>query len=339
MKNFNFRIYLKNPLLIDLPKESSHFKYSVFGPSIFWTQIALPIKLVTEKNKPDIFFSPSHYAPRYTLQKCAISIMDLSYIYFPELFRKKDLYQLRNWTNYSIRKASLIFTISQYSRKSIADYYHISPEKIIVTYPGYDRKIYNSEKTTPVQKTKLFSKLKLTGKYLLYVGTIQPRKNLVRLIKVFKKIIAEDESLQLVLVGKKGWLFEEIFAEADELIKSGKIVIGDYLSNEELSVLYKDSFGFVLPSLYEGFGIPVVEAMASGCPVVVSSTTSLPEVVGEAGILVNPDSEDDILKGIRKLYKPGIRQTLVKKGLIQAKKFSWEKCTEVTLVNLQKIIS
>ena len=136
VQNLEFRIYLKNDTLDHMPKEDDHWRYRIAKPAKMWTQIGLPFDLYTYTPKPDVFFSPTHYAPRFSPVPAAISIMDVAYIHFPELFKKKDLYQLRNWTGYSAKKASKIFTISQASKNDIIDEYQVDPKKVIVTYPG-----------------------------------------------------------------------------------------------------------------------------------------------------------------------------------------------------------
>lgn len=337
-----FLIYLKNKPLNDLPKETFWWRYRIFGPKKMWTQWALPLHLLFNREKPNVFFSPSHYAPRFCLCPRVISIMDMSFIYYPEMFKRKDLYQLRDWTSYSVKKAAKILTISNYSKKAILDYYKLPEDKVIVTYPGYDETNYKLQKTNDKLKLKkIKEEMNIEGDYVLFVGTLQPRKNIERLIEAFKKIKNQKykiKNIKLVIVGKKGWLFKNIFEKVSELNLGGEIIITDYIRDEGLSLLYKGAKCLVLPSLYEGFGLPVVEAMACGTPVVVSKVSSLPEVVGNAGVLVDPNSINEIANGIIKAgFDNKKRRLLIKRGLERAKKFSWEKCAKKTLEVLEKV--
>jgi glycosyltransferase involved in cell wall biosynthesis len=264
----------------------------------------------------------------------AISIMDLSYIYYPELFTQKDLYQLTHWTEYSVRKATLIFTISEYSKKTIIEHYKVDPQKVVVTYPGYDRT--NFQFSIPNFQSKLQqvrSKYNIHDKYILFLGTIQPRKNIEKLIEAFE--LLKDGNLQLILVGKKGWLYEPIFKRIERSPKKNKIVYIDFATKEESPILYKGAQCFVLPSLYEGFGIPVIEAMASGTPVVVSNVTSLPEIVGDAALKVDPYNAKELANALTQiLTQEMVRKMCIQKGLKQALKFSWDDCASKTLKTL-----
>ena len=136
ISNIKYQIYLKDKPTEDFPKESEAWKYRVVKPHKLWTQIALPFDLYLHRPRPDIFFTPSHYSPRFAPMLAAISIMDLSYIHFPELFKKSDLYQLVNWTKYSVEKASVVFTISHASKNDIIEVYKVPENKVVVTYPG-----------------------------------------------------------------------------------------------------------------------------------------------------------------------------------------------------------
>ena len=145
VSNIKYQVYLKNEPLSHMPKESENWRYSVVKPRMFWTQVGLPIDLYLHRPRPDVFFTPTHYAPRFSPIPTLISIMDLSYIHYPQMFKKSDLYQLKNWTSYSAKKASKVFTISKASKDDIIRYYKVEPEKVVVTYPGTKFKIQNSK--------------------------------------------------------------------------------------------------------------------------------------------------------------------------------------------------
>ena len=340
--NFQFSIYLKDVPLPDLPKETKWWKYKVVGPRKLWTQVGLPLRLWREKltgKAPNVFFTPSHYAPRFCPCPRVISIMDLSYLHFPEMFRKQDLYQLKNWTAYSVKKAAKILTISESSKNDIIKYYKIPEEKIIVVYPGFTSqfKMQNSKFKMKIQNEKLYRRYGIGGDYILSVSTIQPRKNYPALIEAFSKLILDSQykNLILVIVGKRGWMWEETMEAPKKFGIEDKVKFLDYVPDDDLPALYRGAKCFVLVSLYEGFGIPALEAMSFGCPVVVSNISSLPEVVGEAGILVDPYNIEDIAEGIKKAMKS--RDNLVKKGYKQASKFSWEKTAKKVLAVLEEV--
>ena len=347
--NYKFQIYLKDEPLYNLPKETDWWRYIIVKPQKLWTQFALPLYLFTHFPRPDVFFTPSHYSPRFCPCPTFMSIMDLSYIKYPEMFKASDLWQLKNWTAYSIKKAARILTISQASKDDIIKYYGVEKERVIVTYPG----INITKNMKHITWNIIKEKYGIDGDYILSVGTLQPRKNYVKLIEAYSRINSNynqihsnkfegnsnnNSGISLVIVGKKGWMWEEILAAPKKFGIEDKVTFLDYVSDEDLPVLYQNAKCFVLISLYEGFGLPALEAMSYGCPVIVSNVSSLPEVVGEAGILVDPNNAGEITEAINKVIRDNkTREEMIKKGLKQAAKFSWEKCARETLKVIEEV--
>lgn len=329
-EDVTFQIYLKSAPLSHMPKESKNWQYKIFGPQKLWTQIALPARLFLESKKPNVFFSPSHYSPRKSPVPTTMSIMDMAFVKFPELFNTDDLYQLKNWTAYSAKQAAHIFTISNASKNDIIEEYKVEPKRVSVTYLGLRATLAH-----PMVDFSSFAKEhEIADSYILYVGTLQPRKNVARLIEAYAKIVKENSDIKedLVIVGKKGWLYEEILEAPRKFDVEGRVKFLHFVSDEELTSLYQHATCFVLPSLYEGFGLPVLEAMVNECPVITSNVSSLPEVGGDAALYVDPENTDDIARKMEKLLcSPDLQKELIKKGKEQVKKFSWEKTAQETL--------
>lgn len=330
------RVYLKTPPISDLPFASETFKYRVIGPKRFWTQIALPFDLYFHRPRPNVFFTPTHYAPRFSPVPVAISLMDVSYIHFPHLFRKKDLYQLRYWTSYSVKKAKRVFTISLASKNDIIKLYNIPSEQVVVTYPGI--KPMQKTQTKPIDFDTVQKRFSIRPSYILFVGTLQPRKNISKLIEAFARLAPEKNSLDLLIVGKRGWLYEEILLAPRKFEIENNVKFLEFVSDEELAGLYTHAQFFILPSLYEGFGLPILEAMQYGCPVITSNISSLPEAAGEAALYVNPNDVEDIATKMQELLKKErLKKELIQKGYQQVKKFSWEKTAKQTLTVLEEL--
>lgn len=319
-----YRVYLDKDPVTDMPK-AENVRYHTVWPRTLWTQFGLPLTLALSQPRPDVFFTPTHYAPRFCPMPLVITIFDLSFLKkeFASFFRRRDLWQLKWWTAYSVKSADHILTISEHSKEDILSFYDIPSEKVTVTYLGPD---------------SIFSQLPKKGSswnnpYVLFVGTLQPRKNLERLIDAFSMVGRHD--LHLVIAGKKGWLYDAIFAKAQESAAAERIQFLDYIPEVELPRLFANASVFALPSLYEGFGIPVLNAFAAGVPVVASKVSSLPEIVGDAGILVDPYDVSSIAAGIEKALDN--RDNLILKGKEQVSKFSWQECAQRTLAVLRKV--
>lgn len=343
IEDLRFTIYLKDQPRQEMPTEDNRWQYKVIGPKKMWTQFALPLHLLVDSPRPDVFFTPSHYGPRFALMPTAIAIMDLSYIHFPELFNKHDLYQLTNWTKYSARQAKHIFTISKASKDDILKEYRVSANAVTVTHLGIRE---DTKKMTMTQEA-LIQKYNISPHYILFVGTLQPRKNIARLIEAFSKIKGPvsgslstplPSDLQLVIVGKKGWLYEDILAAPEKYGVSDRVKFLDFVPTEDLPSLYQNALCYVLPSLYEGFGLPVLEAMKYGCPVITSNVSSLPEAGGDAALYVDPQSAEDIAGKIQQVVgDEKLREHMRKKGFEHIKEFSWEKTAKETLDVLQSL--
>ncbi|MBI4039596.1 glycosyltransferase family 4 protein [Candidatus Daviesbacteria bacterium] len=346
----SYLIYLKNKLLSGMPQARPNWQYRIIGPSWLWTQWRLPWSLIADRPQPDVFLSLTHYAPRFCPVPLLVSVMDLSYLEFGDYFKKSDLYQLKNWTKYSVERANTIIAISQSTKNDITKHYKIEPDKIHVVYPGYDReKFMVAKNDDKLQQIK--TKYGIAGPFIISVGTLQPRKNYLKLLEALARVKGEGlrvkgqvghslssspfslDALRLVIAGKKGWLYHDIFSKVKELGLERDVVFTDFIADDDLAVLYNCAQAFVLVSLYEGFGIPVVEAMACGCPVVVSNISSLPEVSGDAGILVDPNSADNIAQGIIEALDK--REDLSAKALVQAQKFDWQTSARQVLLLLE----
>lgn len=337
--NNEYTILLPSTPVDDLPKERDGWKYRVLKPNKLWTRIVLPLALHLTKQKPDLFFSPTHYIPRFSPVKRIVTIFDLSYLHFPKMFPKKDLWKLAKWTKFSIYNADHIITISNFSKRDIIKNYKIDKNKITVTYPGFDNDIFHPIGDRHKIK-KVLDKYHIEGMYIIYIGTIQPRKNLLCLIEAFVNI----ENLRLVIVGKttgqgrEGWMFRQILGRPKELGIEEKVIFTGFAPTEDLPYLLSGAEAFILPSLYEGFGMTAVEAMATSCPVIVSNVSSLPEVVGKAGLLIDPNSLVQIEQAIRIITNDKkLQEKKSKECLKQAQKFSWRKMAKIVLKVFEEV--
>src|SRR5690606_35062686 len=221
-KEVQFKVFLRNPPSSALPKENSFFTYEVVPGKILWSQFFLPIHLYF-RSKIDVYFAPAHYAPRYCPVPIVVTIHDLSFYYFPEEFRKKDLFQLKNWTSYSIENATSVIAVSKTTKKDIRKFYSTPESRIHVIYNGFEKKA-GKEHTGVLEKYSLQKK-----KYMLYVGTLQPRKNITTLIQSFNIFHKKHPDYKLVLVGKKGWLYDSIFEEVQKQELNNEIIFTDYI--------------------------------------------------------------------------------------------------------------
>lgn len=328
-KKQQFVIYLRASPLPDLPQISTWWKYKVFGPKRFWTQVALPVALLSGRARPDVFFSPGHYRPRWSSVPTVVSIMDLGYLRFPDQFAKRDLTQLRSWTGYSIKMANRIIAISQSTKSDIVKFYKIDSGKITVTYPGYDRKKFHPN--IKVKKETL-GKYGVNGEYILFLGTLKPSKNIEGILEAFSSLDVKD---QLVISGKKGWLYGPIFQRVKDLGLQKRVIFTDFVEEDDKPALIAGARVLVSPSFWEGFGIHLVEAMACGVPVVASNVGSVPEVVGSAGVLVDPKDIKEMALGISKVINN--REIYSKRGLERAKQFDWRKTAGQTLKVLEMV--
>lgn len=311
------------------------------GPQKLWTFIGFPLALSSDTPRADVVFSPTHYVPRFVQIPRVMSVMDLSYLYFPELFKTRDLYQLTHWTKYAIEHVQAICTISEYSKNDIINRYGVKKNTIVVTYPGLSM---SGKKQSKSQQERIVQSYGISKHFILSVGTIQPRKNYDRLIAAFALFLKKNKQqfgeIQLVVIGKKGWLVDDILRAPEKNGIAEKVKFLDFIPDEHLPAFYTRALCFALPSLYEGFGLPVLEAMAYGCPVVVSTVSSLPEIAGKAGIYVDPLSVESIRDGLlsavrqRNLMQGKLR---IQQGRARVNEFTWEKAAEKTLSVLLKV--
>lgn len=324
-------VYLPETRRAHMPEESASFHYRVVGPKPLWTFLGFPLALMRDRKKSDVVFSPTHYLPRWVTVPRVIAVMDVSYLTYPELFRPSDLHKLVNWTAFSVAHAARVITISEFSKHAIIDAYHVPDNRVVVAYPALsDWQVKHTMGTS--KKTE-----QLPKRYILTVGTLQPRKNFARLIEAFSTL--PDKEIALVIVGKKGWLYDEILESPRKFGVEDRVRFMDFVPDEALPDLYKNAECFVLPSLYEGFGLPVLEAMSYGTPVVVSDISSLPEIAGEAGIYIKPESTESIAGGITRALSEskGARTKRVALGKKRVTEFTWDKAADKVIEVLQEV--
>lgn len=327
-----FLVYIKNQPLAHLPEETKFYRYKVVLGKKLWSQIFLPLHLFTHREIA-VFFSPAHYTPRFCPVPVVVTIHDLAHITYPNEFLPKDRYTLEHWTAHAIKQAQLIIAVSKHTKKDIMQYYQVPPEKIAVIYNGFEKNTFMTPLSNGLEKLHLEK-----NKYIVYIGTLQPRKNIIALIRAFKVWQQKHVDWKLVIAGKKGWLFEPIFQEIEQLHLKESVIIPGFVNDDSRAMLYQNAFCLVHPSLYEGFGITLLEAMSQQCPVITSFVSSLPEVAGEAALYFDPLDPEEIVKKLTELEdNPQKREELIKKGLERISQFSWEKCGKQTLSVLSSI--
>ncbi|MBR3971150.1 MAG: glycosyltransferase family 4 protein [Ruminococcus sp.] len=281
------------------------------------------------KQKSDITHFFNYIAPPGVDGKTVITVHDMVYRTYPETVRGRTKKILDMGLASSMKRADMIVTVSEFSKSEIIRYFPQHESKIRVVPCGVDldrfKPCQQPERIPEVKK-----KLGIEGEYFLYVGTIEPRKNLERLINAYNIFCQhEKDAPKLVLAGGKGWLYDGIFQRVTDLKLEEKVLFTQYISDEDMNPLMCGALAFVFPSIYEGFGIPPLEAMACGVPVLASNAASLPEVTGDCAVTCDPYSEEEIAEGLRRLYSDSeLRADLSRRGLERAKTLTWDSSAE-----------
>lgn len=323
-----------NQLPAALPPLGRNWRIKPIPAPRLWTHLRLGP--TWQIDRPDVAFVPAHVLPSLPPQRSVVTIHDLGYEHHPESHPARQRLYLRYSTLWSARMASQIIAISEATKRDLLHYTGIAAEKISVIYHGVHQRFHphSSEQT---QATA--AKYGLQGEYLLFISTIQPRKNLVRLIEAYAQARQRCPDLPiLALGGKTGWLTEQINQQAQQLGISDHVAFLGYVADNDLPALLSGATIYLLPSLYEGFGMTVLEAMASGVPVITSNVSSLPEIAGDAALLVEPTQTDAIAAAIAELWQnPQQRHDLAQRGLTWAKQWTWQRCAEQTLAVLTMV--
>ncbi|HFC11293.1 MAG TPA: glycosyltransferase family 1 protein, partial [Anaerolineae bacterium] len=273
--------------------------------------------------KLDLFHSPDFVLPptRGNIPTL-LTVHDLSFVHFPHVYTKTLVDYLNKVVPWSVGRATHILADSQATKRDIVALWGTPADKVTVLYAAAGAEFVPVTDKTLCQTVR--ERYGLGDKpYLLAVGTVQPRKNYQRLIRAFRPIAANWPH-NLVIAGGKGWLYDDILAEIAAQGLTGRVIFTDFVADKDLPALYSEATLFLMPSIYEGFGIPILEAMGCGVPVISSNASCLPEVVGDAGVLLSPDDEKAWTDTIHLLLLDAPRRShLVGKGAIQARKFRW----------------
>ncbi len=295
---------------------------------IIWEQLVQPLQLWRESI--DLLHSLAFVQP--VIMPCAgvITIYDLSFFLFPQRFQPWRRLYLKWGTGYSARRARRVIAISNSTKHDITRLLNVPEGKVDVVPCGVD------DDFRPIEDKGLLdgfrSKRGLPRQMILFVGTIEPRKNLTTLLRSYALLRQRIQAPPLVIGGPKGWHHEEVFTQAQELSLQEQVLFPGYIPREELPLWYNAADLFIYPSLYEGFGLPPLEAMACGTPVVTSNTSSLPEVVNDAGILVNPDGVEEMAGAMQRLLSDAeLRAEMTTRGLSRARTFSWRRAATETV--------
>lgn len=308
--------------------------YSIYRR--IWHYVPIAYNCIFDNNV-DIYHFFNYIVPPRIKGKVITTIHDMTHELYPETMNKRNLKRIKNDINYSIDRADKIITVSESSKNDIIKFLNVDESKIEIVSNGVDYEKFNKFYTEDI-KLRVRNKYNLPQNYILYMGTLEPRKNIDSIVEAFSllKKKKDFDNMKLVIAGKKGWLFENIFDLVNKLDLKEQVIFTDYVDERDKPIIYNIAKLFVFPSIYEGFGIPVLEAMASSVPVITSNVSSLPEVAGDAAVLVNPKDIEDITKNmIEILSNNDFKNELVRKGHIQAQKFTWEDSAE-KLYNVYK---
>ncbi|MDP3981103.1 MAG: glycosyltransferase family 1 protein [Chlamydiota bacterium] len=275
----------------------------------------------------EIYHFPNFIMRPISSGRAVVTIHDVSFLRFPQYTEPKNLKYLTRKIKETLNLAHHIIVVSQFTKDEMLNFFPMSEDKVSVIHPGIITNRF-------VKRVQGVSRIKLPKKYMLYVGNIEPRKNLRGLLLSFKNALLKNsaQDLYLVIAGEKAWLYDEIMGISEDPAIKDRIVFTGYVSDEDLTEIYKNALFFVFPSLYEGFGMPPLEAMAFNLPVIASSSGSLPEVLGDAALMVDPENLEDLAEKICMMANNrDIREEYCRRGQIQIRKYNWEESAKKTL--------
>ncbi len=325
----HYRLYFRDtppPMLFPIrPNVTQH----VLPWPRLWTHTRFAAALW--RARPDVTFVPAHTLPLAFPGAAVVTVHDLGYRHFPQAHPGAARRYLEWSTRHSARRATHILADSEATARDLTTFYHISPEKITVVYPGVDTSL--APVRDPAQLEAVRRRYGLPERFLLFLGTLQPRKNIARLVQAYARWRARTPGtdVALVLAGQRGWLYDAAWTEGVD-----GVILAGYVDDADIAALYSGALALVFPSLYEGFGLPVLEAMRCGTPVIASTTSSLPEVAGEAALLVDPHDVEAMVQAIARMVDDAaLRARLVARGHTQAERFTWQRAAERTLHTLE----
>lgn len=308
--------------------------HAPFHKYYMWEQLYLPF--VLKKKQIDIIHGPRSVLPLLCKIKSVLTIHDLAFLLFPEVMKFNPFNYWSVFVKRSALKADHIISVSESTRKDIVRLYNIAEHKITVTHEACNDSFKRIENESALEK--ISHKYNLPDRFILYVGTIEPRKNLNVLLEAMVILKRNNLNIKLIIVGKKGWLYADFFDTLKRLGLGNNVIFTGYVHDEDLPGIYNLAEVFVYPSKYEGFGLPLLEAMSCGVPVIASNVSSIPEVLGDAGILVVHDDPKDFAHKIYELLTDGeIMAKMSSKGFERIKFFSWEKVAKETLKVYERV--
>lgn len=313
--------------------KSEHWTLTTIPFPRMWTHLRLARALYA--TRPDVTFVPSHTLPFLFPGPGVVTVHDLGHRHFPEAHPFASRLYIDLTTRYSADRARFVLADSKATRRDLMEFYKVPKEKIHVVYPGVDPNLQPEQDADILRATR--ERYDIPGPYLFYLGSIQPRKNLSRLVKAYGAWLAQsDAKYYLVLAGKKGWMYEDIFSTVRHLGLEGWVRFPGYVDDADVAALYSGARAFLFPSLHEGFGFPVLEAMRCKTPVICSNTSSLPEVAGDAALLVDSTSVEAIAEALTRLTcNTELRARLIEAGKVQAARFTWEETASQTIAILE----
>ena len=296
--------------------------------------------LTAKRLRPDVLFLPFPYPIYYKAVRMAIMVHDVIPLLPAFRHHSPRAILFRQSYSLSLRRADLVLTNSEHSKADMVSLCGIPPEKIRAIHLGFDTDICQSPLPDPREEARVLGRYGIDAPYILWVGKMEPRKNLLGLVQAFTLLLQrrKDLALRLVLCGGQNWGCEDLNRLLRKPAYRGRVIRTGVVPNSDLSVLYRGAVGFAIPSLYEGFGLPTLEAMASGAPIMSSNRSSLPEIAGDAALFFDPDSVEEMSMAMERLITDtALRQQLVGRGRERVKQFTWEACARATLAALRSL--
>lgn len=305
---------------------------------LMWVFLPVPYSLFF-KSKADVTMFFNYYLPPFARGKRLLVVYDTVIKDHPETMSFKTRTMLKLTLKRSIKRADRIITISEFSRQQIIKHFGVSPDRVVIIPCAADENRFFPVSDREAVRESVCPKYGIGGKYFLYLGNLEPRKNITRLVEAYSEALKQRPDLPLLAIaGGKGWQYDEIFGRVEQLGLSDRVIFTGYVDDDDVPLLMNGAEAFCFPSLYEGFGMPPLEAMSCGVPVIVSNTSSLPEVVGDCGISVDPYSVSEISRALMDITDEKLNEDMRKAGIERAKCFSWKKSAELLKELLKELV-